>query len=218
MVGNAISALREHMPHIDTRVAAIFRQGRAIRPQGTTIIEADDEVFFVAASNDIRSVMSELQRLEKQYRKIMIVGGGNIGASLAKRLERNYAVKLIEKDLERATFLSEELENTMVLCGDAADRELLYEENIEEMDAYIALTNEDETNIMSAMLAKSLNARKVMVLIQRGAYVDLVQGGDIDVAISPQQATISELLTHVRVVISLTYHPYDVAPLRLSRL
>lgn len=198
LVGNAISALREHMPHIDTRVAAIFRQGRAIRPQGTTIIEADDEVFFVAASNDIRSVMSELQRLEKQYRKIMIVGGGNIGASLAKRLERNYAVKLIEKDLERATFLSEELENTMVLCGDAADRELLYEENIEEMDAYIALTNEDETNIMSAMLAKSLNARKVMVLIQRGAYVDLVQGGDIDVAISPQQATISELLTHVR--------------------
>ncbi|WP_261816310.1 Trk system potassium transporter TrkA [Vibrio gallicus] len=198
LVGNAISALREHMPHIDTRVAAIFRQGRAIRPQGTTIIEADDEVFFVAASNDIRSVMSELQRLEKPYRKLMIVGGGNIGASLAKRLERNYSVKLIEKNLERATFLSEELENTMVLCGDAADRELLYEENIEEMDAYIALTNEDETNIMSAMLAKSLNARKAMVLIQRGAYVDLVQGGDIDVAISPQQATISELLTHVR--------------------
>lgn len=83
LVGNALSALREHMPHIDTRVAAIFRQGRPIRPQGTTIIEADDEVFFVAASNHIRSVMSELQRLEKPYRRIMIVGGGNIGASLA---------------------------------------------------------------------------------------------------------------------------------------
>ncbi|GAD81130.1 Trk system potassium transporter TrkA [Vibrio ezurae] len=198
LVGNAISALREHMPHIDTRVAAIFRQGRAIRPQGTTIIEADDEVFFVAASNDIRSVMSELQRLEKQYRKIMIVGGGNIGAGLAKRLERNYSIKLIERDPERAEMLSEVLENTIVLCGDAADKELLYEENIEEMDVFIALTNEDETNIMSAMLAKSLNARKVMVLIQRGAYVELVQGGDIDVAISPQQATISALLTHVR--------------------
>ncbi|GAM65358.1 trk system potassium uptake protein trkA [Vibrio ishigakensis] len=106
----------------------------------------------------------------------------------------------------------------MVLCGDAADRELLYEENIEEMDAYIALTNEDETNIMSAMLAKSLNARKVMVLIQRGAYVDLVQGGDIDVAISPQQATISELLTHVRRGDIVNVSSYDVAPLRLSRL
>ncbi|TON01156.1 Trk system potassium transporter TrkA, partial [Vibrio parahaemolyticus] len=198
LVGNALSALREHMPHIDTRVAAIFRQGRPIRPQGTTIIEADDEVFFVAASNHIRSVMSELQRLEKPYRRIMIVGGGNIGASLAKRLEQTYSVKLIERDYQRAEKLSEQLENTIVFCGDAADQELLTEENIDQVDVFIALTNEDETNIMSAMLAKRMGAKKVMVLIQRGAYVDLVQGGVIDVAISPQQATISALLTHVR--------------------
>ncbi|MCG6364926.1 Trk system potassium transporter TrkA, partial [Vibrio fluvialis] len=177
LVGNALSALREHMPHIDTRVAAIFRQGRPIRPQGTTIIEADDEVFFVAASNHIRSVMSELQRLEKPYRRIMIVGGGNIGASLAKRLEHSYSVKLIERNYQRAEQLSEELENTIVFCGDAADQELLTEENIDQVDVFIALTNEDETNIMSAMLAKRMGAKKVMVLIQRGAYVDLVQGG-----------------------------------------
>ena len=198
LVGNALSALREHMPHIDTRVAAIFRQGRPIRPQGTTIIEADDEVFFVAASNHIRSVMSELQRLEKPYRRIMIVGGGNIGASLAKRLEQSYSIKLIERSYTRAEKLSEELENTIVFCGDAADQELLTEENIDQVDVFIALTNEDETNIMSAMLAKRMGAKKVMVLIQRGAYVDLVQGGVIDIAISPQQATISALLTHVR--------------------
>ncbi|WED21813.1 Trk system potassium transporter TrkA [Vibrio sp. JC009] len=198
LVGNALSTLRDHMPHIDTRVAAIFRQGRPIRPQGTTIIEADDEVFFVAASNHIRSVMSELQRLEKPYRRIMIVGGGNIGAALAKRLESEYSVKLIEKSYSRAEKLSEELENTIVFCGDAADQELLTEENIDQVDVFIALTNEDETNIMSAMLAKKLGAKKAMVLIQRGAYVDLVQGGVIDVAISPQQATISALLTHVR--------------------
>lgn len=198
LVGNALSALRDHMPHIDTRVAAIFRQGRPIRPQGTTIIEADDEVFFVAASNHIRAVMSELQRLEKTYRRIMIVGGGNIGSSLAKRLEKDYSVKLIERSYQRAEELSEELENTIVFCGDAADQELLNEENIDQVDVFIALTNEDETNIMSAMLAKRLGAKKVMVLIQRSAYVDLVQGGAIDVAISPQQATISALLTHVR--------------------
>lgn len=198
LVGNALSALREHMPHIDTRVAAIFRQGRPIRPQGTTIIEADDEVFFVAASNHIRSIMSELQRLEKPYRRIMIVGGGNIGSSLAKRLEQNYSVKLIERNYQRAERLSEELEGTIVFCGDAADQELLNEENIDQVDVFIALTNEDETNIMSAMLAKRMGAKKAMVLIQRSAYVDLVQGGVIDVAISPQQATISELLTHVR--------------------
>lgn len=198
LVGNALSTLSEHMPHIDTRVAAIFRQGRPIRPQGSTVIEADDEVFFVAASPHIRSIMSELQRLERAYRRIMIVGGGNIGSSLAKRLEHSYSVKLIERNYQRAEQLSEELENTIVFCGDAADQELLTEENIEQIDVFISLTNEDETNIMSAMLAKQLGAKKVMVLIQRGAYVDLVQGGVIDVAISPQQATISELLTHVR--------------------
>lgn len=198
LVGNALSTLPKHMPHIETRVAAIFRQGRPIRPQGTTIIEADDEVFFVAASHHIRSVMSELQKLEKPYRRIMIVGGGNIGASLAKRLDDSYSVKLIERNYKRAEQLAEELTNTIVFCGDAADQELLNEENIDQVDVFIALTNEDETNIMSAMLAKRLGAKKVMVLIQRGAYVDLVQGGAIDIAISPQQATISALLTHVR--------------------
>ncbi|MBL4831811.1 MAG: Trk system potassium transporter TrkA [Aliivibrio sp.] len=198
LVGNALSALSEHMPHIDTRVAAIFRQGRPIRPQGTTIIEADDEVFFVAASNHIRSVMSELQRLEKPYKRIMIVGGGNIGAGLASRLEQSYSVKLIERNQQRAERLSELLDNTIVFCGDASDQELLNEEHIDQVDVFIAVTNDDEANIMSAMLAKRMGAKKVMVLIQRSAYVDLVQGGTIDIAISPQQATISALLTHVR--------------------
>ncbi|PCS23316.1 Trk system potassium transporter TrkA [Candidatus Enterovibrio escicola] len=198
LVGNALSALREHMPHIDTRVAAIFRRDRPIRPQGTTIIEADDEVFFVAASNNIRAVMSELQRLEKPYKRIMIVGGGNIGAGLAKSLESAYRVKLIERNPKRAEQLSEILGNTIVFCGDAADQELLSEEHIDQIDVFIAVTNEDEANIMSAMLAKRLGAKKVLVLIQRAAYLYLVQGGVIDVAISPQQATISALLTHVR--------------------
>ncbi|GDY25276.1 MULTISPECIES: Trk system potassium transporter TrkA [unclassified Agarivorans] len=198
LVGNALSVLRDHMPDIETRVAAIFRQGRAIRPQGTTVIEADDEVFFVAASDHIRKVMAELQKLEKPYRRLMIVGGGNIGAALAKRLESQYSVKLIERNQRRAEQLAEMLNNTIVFCGDASDQELLSEENIEQVDVFIAVTNDDEANIMSAMLAKRMGAKKVMVLIQRGAYVELVQGGTIDIAISPQQATISALLTHVR--------------------
>lgn len=198
LVGHALSALREHMPLIDTRVAAIFRQGRPIRPQGSTIIEADDEVFFVVATPHIRAVMSELQRLEKSYKRIMIVGGGNIGAALAKRLEHNYSVKLIEHNRQRAEQLSKELENSIVFCGDAADQELLYEENIEQIDVFIALTNEDEVNIMSSMLAKRMGAKRVMALIQQSVYVDLLHNGVIDVAISPQQATVSALLTHVR--------------------
>ncbi|MFP3029028.1 MAG: Trk system potassium transporter TrkA [Arsenophonus sp.] len=198
LVGNSLLNLREHLPHIDTRIAAIFRQNRHIRPQGSTIIEAGDEIFFVVAPEHIRAVMSELQRLEKPYKRIMIVGGGNVGAGLAKQLEKDYSVKLIERDQERATELAELLHDTIVFYGDASDQELLAEEHIEQIDVFIALTNDDEANIMSAMLAKKMGAKKAMVLIQRSAYVDLVQGGVIDIAISPQQATISALLGHVR--------------------
>lgn len=186
------------MPNVETRVAAIYRRGRPIRPLGTTVIEADDEVFFIAATKHIRAVMSELQKLESSYKRIMIAGGGLIGAGLAKLLEHNHNVKLIEYSQERAKYLSAHLDKTIVFYGDASDHELLTEENVEQVDAFIAVTNDDEANIMSAMLAKRLGAQKAMVLIQRSAYVDLVQGGEIDIAFSPQQATISALLTHIR--------------------
>ncbi|MCL5043530.1 MAG: Trk system potassium transporter TrkA [Gammaproteobacteria bacterium] len=190
--------LRQHMPGVDTRVAAIFRKNRPILPQGDTVIEADDEVFFVAAAPDIRSVMSELRRLEKGNKRIIIAGGGNIGERLAEAIESRYRVKIIEKNPVRADYLAQNLDRTVVLSGSASDKELLIEENIEEVDIFCAVTNDDEANIMSAMLAKRLGARKVMALINNPAYVDLVQGGEIDIAISPSQATIGTLLTHVR--------------------
>jgi trk system potassium uptake protein TrkA len=198
LVGHALSALKAHMPNVETRVAAIYRRGRPIRPLGTTVIEADDEVFFIADTKHIKMVMSELQKLETNYKRIMIAGGGLIGAGLARRLEHDHYVKLIEFNENRAKFLSGNLDNTIVLNGDASSFELLDEENVDNIDAFIAVTDDDEANIMSAMLAKHMGAKKVMTLIQRSAYVDLVQGGDIDIAFSPQQATISALLTHVR--------------------
>ena len=198
LVGQEIKAIRQHMPSIDTRVAAIFRRDRPIVPHGDTIIEADDEVFFIAARNHIMMVMSELRRLEHPYRRIMVAGGGNIGHRLARTLEDRYNVKLLERSPERAEALASDLHKTITLIGDAADEELLQQENIEDIDIFCAVTNDDEANIMSSMLAKRMGARKVMALINRTAYVDLVQGGEIDIAISPQQATISALLTHVR--------------------
>ncbi len=198
LVGHELRTLYDHMPHVDTRVAAIYRQDRAIQPEGDTVIEADDEVFFVAAPKHIRSVMSELRRLEKPYKRVIFAGGGNIGTRLARATERDYRVKVIEQDLDRCKHIAEALERTIVLHGDAADEELLLEENIEDTDVFCAVTNDDEANILSAMLAKRLGARKVMALINRTAYVDLVQSGPIDIAISPQQATIGSLLKHVR--------------------
>jgi trk system potassium uptake protein TrkA len=198
LVGHELRTLYDHMPDVDTRVAAIYRQDRAIQPEGNTVIEADDEVFFIAAPKHIRSVMSELRRLDKPYKRLIFAGGGNIGMRLATALERKYRVKVIERGLDRCKQIAETLEKTIVLQGDAADEELLIEENVENTDVFCAVTNDDEANILSAMLAKRLGARKVMALINRPAYVDLVQSGPIDVAISPQQATIGTLLKHVR--------------------
>ena len=198
LVGHELRTLYEHMPHVDTRVAAIYRHERAMQPEGDTVIEADDEIFFIAAPQHIRSVMSELRRLEKPYKRLIFAGGGNIGTRLARATERDYRVKVIERDLNRCKHIAETLERTIVLHGDAADEELLLEENVEDTDVFCAVTDDDEANILSAMLAKRLGARKVMALINRTAYVDLVQSGPIDIAISPQQATIGSLLKHIR--------------------
>ncbi|MDA0278862.1 MAG: Trk system potassium transporter TrkA [Proteobacteria bacterium] len=198
LVGQEIRLLRQHMPSVDTRVAAIFRKDRPIIPEGSTVIEADDEVFFVAATKDIRACMSELRRMDKPYKRLMIAGGGNIGMRLAESVEDRYQVKIIERDLDRCSLISETLNHAIVLNGEASQRDLLIEENISDTDVFLALTNDDEANIMSSLLAKRLGAKKVMTLINNSAYVDLVQGGEIDIAISPQQATIGKLLAHVR--------------------
>ena len=198
IVGNELRDIRSHMPNIDTRVAAIFRRNQAIMPMANTVVEADDEVFFIASSDNIRPVMSELRRLDKPYKRILIAGGGNIGERLANALEDSYQIKVIEQSYARCRQLSESLRHTIVLNGNASDKDLLIAENIESVDVFCALTSDDEANIMSSMLAKRLGAKKVITLIANPAYVDLVQGGEIDIAISPQQITMGSLLTHVR--------------------
>ena len=198
LVGQQLRQLREHMPNVETRVAAIFRRDRPILPQGDTVIEADDEVFFIAAKANIRAVMSEMRRLDETYKRIVIAGGGQIGERLAEAIESRYQVKVIEMNPARCRHLSDHLDSTVVLQGSASDRDLLLEENIADADLFLALTNDDEANIMSSLLAKRLGAKKVMSIINNPAYVDLIQGGDIDIAISPQLATIGTLLAHVR--------------------
>ena len=184
------------MPNADTRVAAIFRKGQAILPRGHTVIEADDEVFFIAAAQHITAVMSELRRAERPYKRVMIAGGGHIGTLLAKAIEPFFSTKILDNNAARCEELSAVLNSAVVLHVDATDREALLEENIERCDAFCAVTNDDEVNIMSSLLAKRLGVRQVITLIGKPAYVDLVQ--EIDIAISPQLATTSSLLSHVR--------------------
>jgi trk system potassium uptake protein TrkA len=197
IVGQELQQIRKHMPKVDTRVAAIFRQDHPIIPVGDTVVKVDDEVFFIAARENIRAVMSELRKMDRPYKRVMIAGGGNIGATLAMNIEKQYQVKLIEKSYQRCRLLSERLKRTIVLNGSAAEPQLLVAENIEATDVFCALTNNDESNIMMSMLAKRLGAKKVITLITNTAYAELV-GDEIDIAISPQQITIGSLLTHVR--------------------
>jgi trk system potassium uptake protein TrkA len=185
LLNKSISDLSTLVPKIDFRIVTIFREGEGIIPDGSTVIQNNDELFIIAAQKNIRSVLKAFIQTDKPVKRIIIAGGGNIGLNLAKILENHYQVKIIEIDPNQAKLASESLKTALVLQGDATDGDLLIEENIEDTDIFCSLTNADEANIISCMLAKRLGASKVMSLTNRAAYVDLVQSDVIDIAISP---------------------------------
>lgn len=198
LVGKNLKSLKEYLPRFKAQVTAIYRGNRSITLTDDTLVEIGDEIFFIAESSHTMDVLGALRPVETPYKRIMIAGGGNIGFRLAENLEESHHVKLIEHGQERARYIAAKLQKTIVLLGDASDRELLLNENIETTDVFCAVTNDDEVNIMSCMQAKRMGAKHVMALITRTAYVDLIEGSDIDIAISPQQATIGSILTHIR--------------------
>lgn len=202
LTGHTLIELGEHLREVEARIVAIFRNERAITPDGNTRIEAGDEVFCLASKKDIRRVLVELRPKDKRVERIMIAGGGNIGLRLARILEAEYRgkyqVKIVDAVKKRCEYLAQELSHTLVLAGDATDESILGGEHVNDMDLFIALTSDDEDNIMASLLAKKMGARRVIALINRRAYGELMQGGQIDVALSPAQSTIGELLTYVR--------------------
>ena len=199
LIGCQLEQLKQHMPNIDTRVAAIYRDGHVVTPVSDTKIKEKDEVFFVAPREHIGAVMRQMRGRSNKMRRIFIAGGGNIGLNLAKELERKgYSIKLIEFNPDRAELIADEVRNAVVLNGDAADAGLLLQENIEGADVFCAVTEKDEINILSANLAKQLGAKRVMALVNRPAYVEHIEHHDINVVISPRVATIGSVLAHIR--------------------
>ncbi len=198
IVGKSVDKIFSGMKTMETSIVAMYREQEAITITDDTLINAGDDIFFIASSAQAKNVTTMLQGLDKPNRRVLIAGGGNIGSQLAEILEPHFRVKIIERDADRARVLSETLDKTIVLLGDAADEDMLVDENIDSVDIFCALTNDDEANILSAMLAKRLGARKTMSLINRPSYVELVESGMIDIAISPQQVTIGALLAHIR--------------------
>jgi trk system potassium uptake protein TrkA len=200
MAHHSVDSLREAWPDVAARVVDVLRDGRRLAIGSGTVITPGDEVLLVVDTRHARRAVRQLREGEKTVRRVMIAGGGNIGMRLARQLaDENYSVRIIERSEARCQQLAAELPGSvLVLHGSGTDEALLEHENIGDMDTWLALTSDDEDNIMSSLLAKRLGARKVIALINRQAYGELMQGSHIDIAVSPSQATMSELLRHVR--------------------
>ncbi|HFC29465.1 MAG TPA: Trk system potassium transporter TrkA [Oceanospirillales bacterium] len=199
LIGHQLREIHNYMPeNVDARVAAIFRNNRPVAPDGDTVIKINDMVFFFAAKKDIKQVMAILRHSDKPVKKVILAGGGNIGFALAKMLEENHSIKVIEGNKKRARYIAEELTKALVIKGDCTSEEILFEENIEQCDIFCAITNDDQTNLLSALMAKKMGADKVLTLINKHNYAQLLERDQIDIAISPQHITIGGLLVHVR--------------------
>ncbi len=199
LVGHPISEMRRHLPEdIDARIAALYRRDRPVPPTGETRIEVGDEVFFIAPSEHLPAVLRELRREEQPVRRVVVAGAGNIGARVAAALQRRCRVTVVEANRLRAEDVAAQLDDAMVLCGGASDEDVLDQANIGESDLFLALTNDDEDNILAASLAKRLGCRRVLALINRRVYADMVQGGPIDIALSPAEVSAGAFLAHVR--------------------
>ena len=197
LVGRELKGIKEDMPNIDAFVPAIYRKGNPFIPSGDTIIKENDEIYFISSESNIGAIVDEFRDHEEQYSRIMIAGGGKVGFYLAKDLEKDYNVKLIDSNPERCMKLSKELDKTIVLSGSATDESLLKSENISNIDIFCALTDDDETNVMSSLLAKKMGAKKTMIILNNPSYLGLVPGF-IDIYIAPYRLTVSSVLQDLR--------------------
>ena len=197
LVNRELKSIKSDMPDTNTYVPAIYRKGKPLIPEGNTIIKENDEIYFLAAEGDIDSVVQEMRLQDSSSSRMMIVGGGKIGFALAKTLEEDYKIKIIDPSNDRCEVISNQLNRTIVLKGEGSDEELLKSENIENIDIFCALTNDDETNIMSAFLAKKLGAKKTIIIVNNYTYINILPKNFVDIALSPQRLTVSMVLQHL---------------------
>ena len=197
LVGRELKGIKDDMPETNAFVASIYRKGKPFVPDGDTVIRESDEVYFISSSDNIDQIVNEFREDEKEYSRIMIIGGGKIGFSLAKDLENTYKTKLIDSDKSRCAELAKKLDKTIVLNGSATDEELLKSENIANVDVFCALTDDDETNLMSSLLAKKMGAKKTMIILNNPSYLGLVPGF-IDIYLAPYRLTVSSVLQDLR--------------------
>jgi len=182
-------------------ITAISRNGKLIIPDGSTELKVDDVIHVIGKSKNINSLGDHfgINMNKKETKKVMILGGGNIGYYLAQRLEKlGINVTIIEIDKDRCEYLAEKLEHTLVICGDGTDIDLLSEEDLESYDAFVGVTGFDESNLLMALVAKQSGINKTIAKISRLNYVHIVEKLDIDVALNPINITVSNVLKYIK--------------------
>lgn len=193
--------LSKLFPDLNLVVVGILRDSKAIVPNGDEQMQAGDEVYFVIETSQLSRAMAAFGHEETEVRRMLIFGGGNIGLFLAQEIEREHPginTKIIEVNPKRAEFIAPLLERTSVLQGDVLDADLLEEANVRAVETVVAVTNDDETNILASLLVKRLGCPRVVTLINKGAYEPLVSSLGVDVVVSPRNITVSTVLQHVR--------------------
>lgn len=188
-------------PDLNIEVVAIIRNDKPIIPTGNDQMLPGDEVYFVCDVKHLERAMAAFGHEEEEARRIIILGGGNIGLCLALELEAKYpqvSARIIEANRTRAQFVAQKLDRTMVLHGDGLDAEILEEAGVRTSEAVVAVTNDDEGNILASLLAKRYGCQRAITLINKTTYSSLVTPLGIDAIVSPRAITVSTILQHVR--------------------
>jgi len=201
LINTPLRQLTQLFPDLNIVIVGIMRDAKPMVPTAEDSMAPGDEVYFVVDSEQVRRAMSAFGHEEPEARRLLIFGGGNIGLFLAQEVEREHTwvkTKIIEGRKERADKISGLLENTMVICGDVLDSEILAEANVANTETVVAVTNDDETNILASLLAKRYGCQRAITLINKGTYEPLIGSLGIDVVVSPRNITVSSILQHVR--------------------
>ena len=207
LINIKLNELTKKYPNLEANIIGIIRDDRFIIPKKNDEIQNNDKIYVIINSSQMAETLEAFGHSEKVSKKILIIGGGNIGFNLAKNLEETLdsaRVKIVEKNKERAEFLANELNNTIVINGDALDEEVLIEANLEEAETVLALTNDDEDNLMVSILVekfakdeKNIEDKRTMALINKPNYSLLQNSLKIDDLIDPRMNTVSSILKHI---------------------
>nr|HPK09103.1 TrkA C-terminal domain-containing protein [Saprospiraceae bacterium] len=197
-VYKTLKEINEKFPDIESRAIAILRGEETILPRSNTRLLKNDHVYFIAKENSVSKIVNLISTRLRKIKNVMIIGGTDLGRRVATLLENKYKVTIIEKDKENCKALVEELENSLIIKGDPSNIEMLKEEGLESMDAFIALTPNSETNIITSLMAEQSGVSKTIALVDNTMYTHISQNIGVDTLINKKLIAANNIFRFVR--------------------